>query len=87
MDIIKIGKKDISSYMTSIDLLLRKQNKRKIIIKARGMNIKAAIDIVEDTKNLFFIRLGEIKIYTERFNKNGEERSVSCIEIEVISKD
>ena len=65
---------------------LRKQKKNKAILKARGNNIRKAIDIAEAARNKFLsdlnITLGEVKIYTSKFKDDTEiEHSVSCIDI------
>ena len=87
---LKIGNKPFMSYIRSIELLLRKRRMKKIILKARGKNIKTAVDLAEASKNKFLddlnIILGEIKTSTSTFENNGKTLSVSCIEIEIISK-
>ena len=89
-NVVLVGKKGFMSYMRSIELLLRKKNLKKILLKARGNNIKTAVDLAEASKNKFLddlnISIGNIKISTSTFEDNGKELSVSCIDIEIISR-
>ena len=90
-NVLLVGGKDFSSYMRTIEFFIRKQKKKKIIIKARGNNIKKAIDLAEASKNKFLndldILIKDVKIYTSKFNdKENIERSVSCIDIEIFLK-
>ena len=89
-NLILVGQKPFMNYIRSIELILRKQNKKKVFIKARGMNIKKAVDIVEASKNKFLndlnISINDVKISTEKFiDSENIERKVSAIEIEIIS--
>jgi len=89
-NIIVIGNKGFMPYMRSLELILRKQRKKSVILKARGNNIKLAVDLAEASKNKFLddlnIEIGEVKISTANFNSNRDvECSVSCIEIKLIS--
>lgn len=87
---LKIGNKPFFQYMRSIELLLRKQGKKKIILRARGLNIKTAVDLAEASKNKFLdelnISIGKIKTSTVTFEDKGRELAVSCIDIEILSK-
>lgn len=90
-NVLLIGQKDFMQYMGSIELLIRSQKKPKIILKARGQNIKKAIDLVEAARNKFLkdlnLEIGEIKVYTSKFqDKENIERSVSCLDIELLLK-
>ena len=90
-NVVLVGKKGFMSYMRSIELLMRKQRKKKIILKARGLNIKTAVDLVEASKNKFLddlnISTGKIRISTIKFrDRDNLEKSVSCIEIEMLSR-
>ena len=83
---ILVGKKEFPCYMRSIELLMRRQNKRKIILKGRGNNIKKVVDLAEASKNRYLsdlnVIIGPIKVYTSEFkDKEDISRSVSCIEI------
>ena len=85
-NVIKIGNKDFILYMRSIELCIRKQKKEKVILKARGLNIKKAVDLAEASKNKFLtdmnIKIEDIKISTSSFkDKENIERNVSCIDI------
>lgn len=88
-NVLLIGSKNFMQYMRSIELLIRSKKKPKTILKARGQNIKKAIDLVEAAKNKFLsdldLEIGEIKVYTSKFqDKEGIERSVSCLDIELL---
>ena len=89
-EVVLIGRKEFGSYMKSIELLLRKRNQKRIVLRARGMNIKRAIDLSEAAKRKPIqgipIKIGEIKTYTSKFleEKSNKEISVSCIDIELL---
>ena len=85
---IKIGQKDYKIYISGIEYFFRKENKSKVILKARGMNIKKAIDLAESAKNHFMkdmnVSIEKITTSTSEFiNDKEKERTVSCIEIEL----
>lgn len=88
---IIVGNKNLMNYVKSIELFFKKLNKREVILSARGNNIKAAVDIAESSKNKFLkhlnIYIKDVKISTVKFYDSEEiERSVSSIEIKLISK-
>jgi archaea-specific DNA-binding protein len=89
-NIIKIGNKNFIQYIRSIELLMKKKNKKKIVLKARGKNIGKAVDLAEASKNKFLkemnISIENIKTATESFEKDGEERFVSCISIDLVKR-
>lgn len=89
-NIVLIGSKDFMSYLRSVEFFLRKKRERSVILRARGQNIKKAVDLAEASKNKFMedlnISVRDIKIYTSKFKDKNFERSVSCIDIEIISK-
>lgn len=89
-NVLLIGNKDFMNYMRSVELLIRTKRKPKTILKARGNNIKKAIDLSEAAKNKFLKELniytGNVKLYTSNFEVDGSMRSVSCIDIELLLK-
>ena len=89
-DFVLVGSKDFIQYIRSIDLLMKKKNKKKIVLKARGKNMGKAIDLAEASKNKFLkemnLSIENIKTDTESFEKDGEKRFVSCISIDLVRK-
>ena len=89
-DFVLVGSKDFISYIRSIELLMKRRNKKKITLKARGQNMGKAVDLAEASKNKFLSDLGisieNIQTATEKFEKDGSERSVSCISIDLVTK-
>ena len=75
------------SYMKSVNTLFRGKNLKEIEIKARGKNIKKAIDIAESSRKKFChdlnIKIKNIEIDTEHFisKEDNKEISVSTITI------
>ena len=73
------------AYVKSVNTLFRGKNLKEIEIRARGMNIKRAIDIAESSHKKFChdlnIKIQDVKINTETFSKDGKEISVSTIAI------
>ena len=87
---ILVGNKEFMNYIRSLELLFLKQNKKEVILLARGKNMKLAIDLAEASKNKFLsdmnIQVEDVQISTTRFDdRDGVEKSVSCIEIKLIS--
>lgn len=89
-DFVLVGNKGFIAYIKSIELLMKRRNKKKIVLKARGRNIGKAIDLAEASKNKFLkdlnISIENIQTTTETYEKEGQEYSVSCISIDLISK-
>lgn len=89
-DFVLVGSKEFIQYIKSIEHLMKKKGKKKITLKARGKNMGKAVDLAEASKNKFLadmkLSIGNIKTDTEKFEKDGEERSVSCISIELSRK-
>ena len=87
-DFVLVGSKEFISYIRSIELLMKRRNKKKITLKARGKNMGKAIDLAEASKNKFLKELNlsveNIQTKTETYEKDGEERSVSCISINLV---
>jgi len=87
-NVVLIGSKPLGAYLNSLELFLKKEKKPCAVVKARGSNIKKAIDIVQIAKNRFLkdldLSIGEIKLYTVEYaDENDRERSISCIDIEL----
>ena len=85
-NILLVGKKEFITYRNSLDMFFRKKNVDCVILKARGANIKKAIDLAEFAKNKGFEDLAlstTTSIYTVKFDSEGKEFSTSCIEIKL----
>lgn len=87
-NIVYIGDKHLSNYITAIMMQFNKTN--EVIIKSRGKFTSRAIDISEMIVNRFLegkVTKKDVKIGSEEF-KNEEERiiRVSTIEIKLVSK-
>lgn len=83
---IIIGSKPFLKYIKSIEILFKRNE--IITLKARGMNIKTAVDLAEAAKNRFLeelnISIKNIKTSTSTFkDQNDVNRFVSSIEIEL----
>ena len=82
-DIIFIGKKPLMTYFNSV--LIRLSATPSIKIKARGLSIGVAVDVVQTIlhkTNSF--EVGKIKIDSEFLeSSDGKKRNVSTIEIPV----
>lgn len=64
------------------------QGYKKIYIRGRGNNINKAVDVAQVTVNRFLknYKIENVKIGTEKFEKDDKIRSVSTIEILLVSK-
>ena len=84
---ILIGSKDFLKYVRSVQFLFEKKGMKSIVLKARGTNIIKAVSIALASKNKFVkdIKIGQITIGSETFDKEGKEIFVSSIEI-ILSK-
>ena len=90
-NVILVGEKPFMAYMKSVNTLFRGKNLREIEIRARGRNIKKAIDIAESSKRKFCHDLNlntkNVIIGTEEFTaqdrdtKEDKQVSVSVITI------
>ena len=89
-DFVLVGSKEFISYIRSIELLMKRRNKKKIVLKARGKNMGKAIDLAEASKNKFLkdlnLSIENTQTNTEKYEKDGQERSVSCISIDLVAK-
>jgi len=85
-NVILIGEKPFMAYMKSVNTLFRGKNLKEIEIRARGRNIKKAIDIAESSKRKFCHDLNlhtkQVDIGTEEFTAEDKKQvSVSIITI------
>lgn len=85
LDTIFIGKKPLRAYVTSA--LIQLANQSSIHIKARGMSISRAVDVVQiisrKTDNSAYA-VGAISIGSETMEaEDGKTRNVSTIDIEI----
>jgi DNA-binding protein Alba len=83
---IFIGTKSFMNYVTGIVMQFTAKNQNSVTIKARGKNIKTAVDIAEAVRKRFLkdrnLNVKEVKINSEEMeNKQGRKVSVSEIEI------
>ena len=88
-DTVFIGKKPFWVYVDST--LNQLENLPAVNIKARGFNIKLAVDVAQKisrmNKNTGF-SIGNIKLDSETLESNdGKPRNVSTIEIEIKRND
>ena len=81
---ILVGEKSFMIYMKSVNTLFRGKNLREIEIRARGKNIKKAVDIAECSRKKFChdlnLKIKDIKIDTETFN-NSENKEINVSSI------
>lgn len=83
-NVVYVGSKPILVYVTAImSSFGRNPKPEKVIVKARGRSISAAVDAVEVTRRRFLSDLeSEISIGTEQMEADGGgTRNVSTIEI------
>jgi len=84
-NVIFIGDKPIINYVRSISVQLSKQNSSEVIVRSRGRFISRAVDIVEIAKRKFLekegVKIKEIKISSEEFEKEGKKLNVSTMDI------
>lgn len=82
---ILVGSKPFMAYMKSVNTLFRGKNLKEIEIRARGNNIKKAVDIAESSRKKFChdlnLKVENIEIDTDTFTSEGKEISVSSITI------
>ena len=82
---ILVGSKPFMAYMKSVNTLFRGKNLKAIEIRARGNNIKKAVDIAESSRKKFChdlnLKVDKIGIDTDTFTSEGKEISVSSIVI------
>ena len=83
--IVFIGKKPILTYLNATLTLLA--NEPVVTIKARGRSIITAVDVsqmIVKRMNAMGYKVSGVRIFSERLqSKDGKERNVSTIEIDV----
>ena len=83
-NIIYIGSKPLVNYIRGIMMQFNKKNASKVIIKSRGKFISKAVDVAEVAKRALEkngIKMKDIKISSELFEKNGKTINISAMEI------
>ena len=86
-NVILVGTKPFMSYMKSVNTLFRGKNLMNIEIKARGKNIKKAVDIAESGRNKFChdlkIQVKNVEIGTEQFISKEENKEINVSTITI----
>ncbi|WP_101476924.1 AlbA family DNA/RNA-binding protein [Candidatus Nitrosotalea bavarica] len=84
-NIIFIGKKPLLTYLNATLTLLA--NEPTVTIKARGRSIITAVDVsqmIVKRMSAMGYKVSGVRIFSERLeSKDGKERNVSTIEIDV----
>lgn len=84
-NIVFIGKKPILTYVNATLTLLA--NEPTVTIKARGKSITAAVDVsqmIVKRMHAMGYKVSGVRIFSERMeSKDGKERNVSTIEVDV----
>ncbi|HXU95594.1 MAG TPA: DNA-binding protein [Candidatus Nitrosotalea sp.] len=84
-NIVFIGKKPILTYLNATLTLLA--NEPVVTIKARGRSMITAVDVsqmIVKRMNAMGYKVSGVRIFSERLqSKDGKERNVSNIEIDV----
>ena len=84
-NIVFIGKKPILTYLNATLTLLA--NEPIVTIKARGRSMITAVDVsqmIVKRMNAMGYKVSGVRIFSERLqSKDGKERNVSNIEIDV----
>lgn len=86
-NVILIGKKPAMNYALAT-IIQFNQGAKEVTVKARGMAISKAVDVVEITRRRFLgesVKVKEIRIGTEILGEGADVRNVSTMEI-VIAK-
>jgi len=78
-NLVIIGKKPLEKYcFTVLDI----SNKfGKVVVRARGTNMVKAINLAEIVRRKFGLKVNGIKIGTEKVERDGKEKNISFIEI------
>lgn len=82
-NVIFVGKKPTMNYALAI-IILFNQGSNEVVVKARGLAISKAVDVVEIVRRRFMeetVKIKEIKIGTETVGEAEDARNVSAIEI------
>jgi len=84
-NIVFIGKKPILTYLNATLTLLA--NEPTVTIKARGRSIVTAVDVsqmIVKRMSAMGYKVSGVRIFSERLeSKDGKERNVSTIEVDV----
>jgi DNA-binding protein Alba len=84
-NIVFIGKKPILTYLNATLTLLA--NEPTVTIKARGRSMVTAVDVsqmIVKRMSAMGYRVSGVRIFSERLeSKDGKERNVSTIEVDV----
>ena len=84
-NIVFIGKKSILTYMNATLTLLASEP--TVTIKARGKSITTAVDVsqmIVKRMHAMGYKISGVRIFSERMeSKDGKERNVSTIEVDV----
>ena len=84
-NIVFIGKKPILTYLNATLTLLA--NEPVVTIKARGRSMITAVDVsqmIVKRMNAMGYKVSGVRIFSERLqSKDGKERNVSNIEVDV----
>ena len=84
-NIVFIGRKPVLNYVLAC-MTLFKSGHKNVIIKARGLSISRAIDVVEVLRNRFMpnAEVTDIEIGTESLeDRDGRPSNISTIDITV----
>ena len=88
-NVIFVGSKPIINYIRSISVQMSKQVNGEVVIRSRGKYISRAVDIAEIARRKFLdkegVKIKDIKIGSEEFEKEGRKMNVSTMDI-VIGK-
>lgn len=82
-NVIFVGKKPAMNYALAT-IIQFNQGSNEVIVKARGLAISKAVDVVEIIRRRFMeetVKVKEIKIGTETVGEAENARNVSTIEI------
>jgi DNA-binding protein len=82
---ILVGSKPLINYVKSVVLQFRKNNSPEVIIRSRGKFISKAVDIAEVARRRYLeeegVKVKDIQIASEEFEKEGRKINVSTIDI------
>jgi len=89
-NVILVGEKPFMSYLKSVNTLFRGKNLREIEIRARGKNIKKAVDIAESSRHKFChdlkLQNPVVSINTETFTTQDTNKEISVSTIAIFLK-
>jgi archaea-specific DNA-binding protein len=84
-NVIFIGSKPLVNYIRSVVLQFKKPNSTQVTIKSRGKFISKAVDIAEVARRKYLeqegVKISEIKINSEEFEKDNRKINVSTMDI------